>query len=133
MEYIEKKMSSKYAVEHQDSQQAAALEAEKAARSDSRFNSQMQIRGATLGKLHEVDLGEEIKLKNIQRTEEATRRLEGKEPLPEEDDTGKKRRGKRRRRNSQDIQRDKLVEEVLKETRCKTTAARKQAQVLTLE
>ncbi|KAL7276301.1 hypothetical protein RUND412_000715 [Rhizina undulata] len=72
-----------------------------------------EARGATLGKLHEVDLGEESKMRNIARTQEATRRLETGEEV---DDAGKK-KGKRRRRNSQDIQRDKLVEEVLKESR----------------
>ncbi|RPA83581.1 hypothetical protein BJ508DRAFT_413258 [Ascobolus immersus RN42] len=87
---------------------------------DPRFSSDLQIRGATLGKLHEVDLGEEAKMRNIARTEAATRRLEGKEPIQDEEDLkgGKKKgRFKKRRRNSEDLQRDKLVEEVLKETR----------------
>jgi hypothetical protein len=93
------------------------------ATADPRFGSDLQIRGATLGKLHEVDLGEEAKMRNIARTEAATRRLEGKEPIQEEDDSKggrKKGKWKRRRRNSQDLQRDRLVEEVLKETRCKS-------------
>lgn len=78
------------------------------------------FRGATLGKLQEIDLGAESTRKNVQRTEEAKRRLEaGESPRePEPEDPKKKRRGKRRR-NSQDIERDKLVEEVLKESRCK--------------
>lgn len=78
-------------------------------------------RGATLGKLHEVDLGEETKKRNIARTQEATRRLQDDGtavlPVEEEDGVGKKKMKGRRRRNSQDIQRDKLVEEVLKESR----------------
>lgn len=78
-------------------------------------------RGATLGKLHEVDLGEETKKRNIARTQEATRRLadDGSAVEVEEEVVeGKKKMKGRRRRNSQDIQRDKLVEEVLKESRC---------------
>ena len=77
-------------------------------------------RGATLGKLHEVDLGEENKIRNITRTKEATRRLEGGgEPMEDVQMDGKagKKSYRRRRRNSQDIQRDKLVEEVLKESK----------------
>ncbi|KAF8436728.1 hepatocellular carcinoma-associated antigen 59-domain-containing protein [Terfezia claveryi] len=69
-------------------------------------------RGATLGKLHEVDLGEENKLKNIHRTAEATRRLEDTTPTTTDDPQSSSKSRKRRRRNSQDIQRDKLVEEV---------------------
>ena len=87
-------------------------------------------RGATLGKLHEVDLGEEAKKHNIARTKEATRRLQGGEEEIEDDPStapntstannnipNRKKMKNRRRRNSQDVQRDKLVEEVLKESR----------------
>ncbi|CAZ83207.1 unnamed protein product [Tuber melanosporum] len=85
-------------------------------------------RGATLGKLHEVDLGEEAKKHNIARTQEATRRLQGGEEIEDDLSTapststtnnipGRKKLKNRRRRNSQDVQRDKLVEEVLKESR----------------
>ncbi|KAL8757291.1 MAG: hypothetical protein Q9199_002317 [Rusavskia elegans] len=78
---------------------------------------------AALGKLHEIDLGADATLKNIARTEAAKRRLEGAEPEVEET-TGKvrlRRDGKpwrgRRRRNSDDVKRDKLVEEVMRESR----------------
>ncbi|KAF3942336.1 hypothetical protein ABW19_dt0207878 [Dactylella cylindrospora] len=76
------------------------------------------FRGATLGKLQEIDLGAEHTKKNIERTEEAKRRLQaGESPRePEPEDPKKRKRGKRRR-NSLDIERDKLVEEVLKESR----------------
>ncbi|KAJ6257086.1 hypothetical protein Dda_7971 [Drechslerella dactyloides] len=76
------------------------------------------FRGATLGKLQEIDLGAESTRKNVERTEEAKRRLAAGEPWrePEPEDPKKKKRGKRRR-NSLDIERDKLVEEVLKESR----------------
>lgn len=108
-------MSSKSAAQNSDSSHSNA-----SSRSNSKpIDAQMQMRGATLGKLHEIDLGEEIKLKNAMRTEAAVRRLEGGQPVePEEEQTGKK-KWRKRRRNSQDIQRDKLVEEVLKETRRK--------------
>jgi len=79
-----------------------------------------------LGKLQEIDLGLDAKLRNIERTEAATRRLEGGEIVEGEEtrNRGKIRLGRdgkpwrgRKRRNSEDIKRDKLVEEVLKETR----------------
>ena len=70
-------------------------------------------------------LGPDATLKNIARTEAAKRRLEGCEEEVEEviskvrlrKDT-KPWRG-RRRRNSEDVKRDQLVEEVLRESRCK--------------
>ncbi|KAL8742722.1 MAG: hypothetical protein Q9184_008209, partial [Pyrenodesmia sp. 2 TL-2023] len=78
---------------------------------------------AALGKLHEIDLGLDATLRNIARTEAAKKRLEGGEPEVEEP-TGKvrlRRDGKpwrgRKRRNSDDVKRDKLVEEVMKESR----------------
>ncbi|KKZ60048.1 hypothetical protein EMCG_05171 [[Emmonsia] crescens] len=89
-----------------------------------------QRQPASLGKLHEIDLGPDAKLRNIERTEAATRRLAG-DQVPDEDEddkdvTSKKARpgvkdGKnwraRKRRNSEDIRRDKLVEEVLRESK----------------
>ena len=80
---------------------------------------------AALGKLHEIDLGPDATLRNIARTEAAKKRLEnGREEVV--DDNGKVRLRKdgkpwrgRRRRNSDDVKRDQLVEEVLKESRCK--------------
>lgn len=81
---------------------------------------------AALGKLHEIDLGPDATLRNIARTEAAKKRLEDGTPEAEEG-VGKIRRrrdGKpwrgRKRRNS-DIKRDKLVEEVMKESRRKLT------------
>ncbi|KAI4206557.1 MAG: hypothetical protein LQ346_001047 [Caloplaca aetnensis] len=78
---------------------------------------------AALGKLHEIDLGLDATLRNIARTEAAKKRLEGGEPEIEEL-TGKvrlRRDGKpwrgRRRRNSDDVKRDKMVDEVMKESR----------------
>lgn len=91
---------------------------------------------ASLGKLHEIDLGPDAKLRNIARTEAAAKRLVGDEsPLPEgeeedeEEETSKMKKkqprlgkdGKpwrgRKRRNSEDIKRDQLVEEVMRESK----------------
>ncbi|KAL4960939.1 telomere length and silencing 1 family protein [Aspergillus stella-maris] len=73
---------------------------------------------ASLGKLHEIDLGQEAKLRNIALTEEATRRINSgdSEPLAEPLPSDKSSRY-RKRRTSEDIQRDRLVEEVLRESK----------------
>ena len=84
---------------------------------------------ATLGKLQEIDLGDETRDKNVERTNQARRRLDGEEVEDEATARGRK-PGKvrlgpdgkpwrgRKRRGSDDIKRDKLVEEVLRENRC---------------
>lgn len=86
-----------------------------------------QRQPATLGKLHEIDLGPDSKLRNIARTEAATRNLSKDDAGDREGEAGgadKGRIGKdgkplrnRRRRNSDDIMRDQLVEEVLRESK----------------
>jgi hypothetical protein len=73
---------------------------------------------AALGKLHEIDLGQEAKLRNIARTEEATRRLNGDYELSTIRSPSKPPRY-RKRRTSEDIMRDRLVEEVLRESKRK--------------
>ena len=84
---------------------------------------------ASLGKLHEIDLGHEAKLQNIARTEAATRRLAGddgqypiagQESSSKMDPVGGDQRPwrNRKRRTSEDIERDRLVEEVLRESKC---------------
>ena len=92
----------------------------------------IQRQPAALGKLHEIDLGPDATLRNIARTEAAKRRLEGGE-VEVEEVTGKVRLRKdgkpyrsRRRRNSEDVKRDKLVEEVLRESRCKAIFSRRE-------
>ncbi|KAH0556265.1 hypothetical protein GP486_005808 [Trichoglossum hirsutum] len=82
----------------------------------------LQRQPAALGKLHEIDLGPDSKRTNIERT---VKMLENGEKEEEEAPAkGKVRLGKdgkpwrgRKRRTSEDIQRDKLVEEVLRESR----------------
>lgn len=81
---------------------------------------------ASLGKLHEIDLGQETKLQNIARTEAATRRLAGDEDLPagltdRVEAPGKSWRN-RKRRTSADVERDRLVEEILRESKRKSYA-----------
>lgn len=79
---------------------------------------------ATLGRLHEIDLGHENRIRNIARTQAATRSLGGSKGQqavasaagPGLD--GKKAGGpERKERSMQDIERDRLVEEVLRESR----------------
>ncbi|KAL5337864.1 hypothetical protein BJX70DRAFT_368303 [Aspergillus crustosus] len=71
---------------------------------------------ATLGKLHEIDLGREAKLHNIVRTEEATRRLNSDGNSADRSPCGGS-----RYRLLKDIERDQLVEEVLRESKRKCT------------
>ncbi|KXH28680.1 hypothetical protein CSIM01_08301 [Colletotrichum simmondsii] len=78
------------------------------------------------GKLMEVDLGDEVRARNQAMTEKAARRLLGEAV---DDDTGGRRAKKprlgrdgkpwrpRNRRTSDDIKRDQLVEEILRENR----------------
>ena len=87
--------------------------------------TEIQRQPAALGKLHEIDLGPDARLRNIARTEAAKRRLEGGD-VEIVEETGKVRLRKdgkpwrtRRRRNSEDVKRDRLVEEVMRESRRK--------------
>ena len=87
------------------------------------MNTEVERQPAALGKLHEVDLGPDATLRNIALTEAAQRKLGGVEPELDSQ-TGKirlRRDGKpygwRKRRNSDAIKRDKLVEEVMRESR----------------
>lgn len=77
------------------------------------------------GKLQEVDLGEEVRMRNANMTEQARRRLAG-EAIEDDDSDSRKRvrlgkdgkpwRG-RKRRGSDDVKRDQLVEELMRENR----------------
>lgn len=75
------------------------------------------------GRLQEVDLGEEVRDRNAALTEQARRRLAG-EASDDESAEGKPRLGKdgkpwrsRKRRASDDIKRDQLVEELMRENK----------------
>ncbi|KAK2628073.1 hypothetical protein QTJ16_002719 [Diplocarpon rosae] len=94
--------------------------------------AEMQRQPATIGKLQEIDLGDEARDRNIERTNNARRRLGGEivEEGVSEDESGRKKKKKkvrlnrdgsvwvpRKRRGSDDIKRDQLVEAVLRENR----------------
>lgn len=86
---------------------------------------------AALGKLQEIDLGDEVRSRNVELTDRARRRLDG-EDVEDENELGqgksrKARLGRdgkpwrsRKRRGSDDVKRDKLVEEILRENRRKS-------------
>lgn len=87
----------------------------------------------TLGMLQEIDLGDEARERNVKMTEQATRRLDG-EMIEDEQEIGKYRKkggkmksGKdgnswweRKKRRGDDIKRDQLVDQVLRENRRKS-------------
>ncbi|RDW64158.1 hypothetical protein BP5796_10660 [Coleophoma crateriformis] len=91
----------------------------------SRFQADdVQRQPAALGKLQEIDLGDEARSRNVERTDKARRRLDGEEIEEEEVKKGKVRLGRdgkpwrgRKRRGSDDVKRDKLVEDILRENR----------------
>ncbi|KAI1107886.1 hepatocellular carcinoma-associated antigen 59-domain-containing protein [Jackrogersella minutella] len=82
---------------------------------------------ALQGQLMEIDLGDEARSRNEALTERATRKMQGEAVEDEEQAGGRPRKvrlgrdGKpwrsRNRRNSDDIRRDQLVEEILRENR----------------
>ena len=87
-----------------------------------------QRQPASMGKIHEIDLGKDASLRNAERTDLAIRRQKGEiVPVAEAPKKPRKPRlgrdGKpmkprpRRRRNSDDIKRDQLVEQVLRESK----------------
>jgi Hepatocellular carcinoma-associated antigen 59 len=93
----------------------------------------LQRQPASLGKIHEIDLGRDASLRNRERTELAVRRARGEDVPPDEPALVKKprlgrnrkpRRGPKRR-NSEDIKRDQLVEQVLHESKRKSDLERR--------
>lgn len=116
MEYIESELARRQNRTQVSKETTASSQLSQA--NDSFSNAFSKREPATLGKLHEIDLGQETKLQNIARTEAATRRMAGESS----DVTGEAgRNGKpwrNRRRNNEDIERDRLVEEVLRESKC---------------
>ena len=82
---------------------------------------------AGLGKIQEIDLGPDSTKRNIARTKKATQELEhishnSSLNITDKPTTTLGREGKHRRikrsRDKEDINRDRLVEEVLRETKC---------------
>ncbi|KAH7364357.1 hepatocellular carcinoma-associated antigen 59-domain-containing protein [Rhexocercosporidium sp. MPI-PUGE-AT-0058] len=94
--------------------------------SHARNKDPSQRQPATIGKLQEIDLGDEARNRNIERTINARRRMDG-EVVEEVAQGGKKKKVRlnrdgsvwvpRKRRGSDDIKRDQLVEAVLRENR----------------
>jgi hypothetical protein len=91
---------------------------------ESRKEKDTQRQPATLGKLQEIDLGDEARDRNVAQTERARRRLDGEEVEEGEKKVQKVRLGPdgkpwrgRKRRGSEDVKRDKMVEDVLRENR----------------
>lgn len=87
---------------------------------------QLGDRPTLQGRLQEVDLGEEVRMRNAAMTEQARRRLAGEAVDEDSDDPRKRVRigkdGKpwrsRKRRASDAIKRDQMVEELMRENRC---------------
>ncbi|KAF3764789.1 hypothetical protein M406DRAFT_291968 [Cryphonectria parasitica EP155] len=126
-EYIESELARRYAadkdVEATTSQQPGSSSAEVAAGTDPL--KRMGEQPAMKGRLHEVDLGEEARLRNAAMTEKARRRLAGEDLDDESEDSrkhgrlgkdGKPWRG-RKRRASDDIKRDQMVEALMSENK----------------
>jgi hypothetical protein len=132
MAYIDSELAKRRAAEgaittssnSNNSSRPLAYRNEEAARKD-----EVQRQPAALGKLLEIDLGDEARNKNVERTDKARRRLGGEEVEEEGEGEGRKKPAKvrlgrdgkpwrgRKRRASDDVKRDKLVEEVLRENR----------------
>lgn len=99
--------------------------------SHARNKDPTQRQPATIGKLQEIDLGDEARNRNIERTNNARRRMDG-EVVEEVVQGGKKKKVRlnrdgsvwvpRKRRGSDDIKRDQLVEAVLRENRCMSSS-----------
>lgn len=126
MAYIDLEMAKRF--QRNAPTNPSALDSSTAAQTTrTTITGQQEREPASLGKLHEIDLGQEAKLRNIARTEAATRRLAGDEDSNNPDETnttqpqrptGEKSWRKSKRRTSADIERDRLVEEVMRESKC---------------
>lgn len=117
MEYIESELAKRQNRGHENDQTAAAHHADPLP--DAQHTSSRSISRAALGKLHEIDLGQEATLQNIARTAAATQRMAG-EPSSEPTQVGKNDSGWRNRtRKHEDVERDRLVDEVLRESKRK--------------
>ncbi|BCR92349.1 telomere length and silencing 1 family protein [Aspergillus chevalieri] len=128
MDYIETEMAKRYRRDMPKDTSNSEATANEAICGSAGSTNFARREPATLGKLHEIDLGQETKLQNIARTEAATRRLAGssdetaatpaenaseKTAVEQDRKTWRDRKG----RSSRDIERDRLVEEVLRESK----------------
>ncbi|KAK0633389.1 hepatocellular carcinoma-associated antigen 59-domain-containing protein [Immersiella caudata] len=130
-EYVESELARRKrhaaeALQKEDEDAAAKTEISQLAMATPVLGKQAESQRVLHGKLLEIDLGDEARARNIEMTERARRRLEGL-GADEDDDSasGRHKRprlgpdGKpwrsRNRRGSEDIKRDRLVEEFLSE------------------
>ncbi len=127
MAYIDSEMAKRREGVNSSISTSGLTSSEAALQARAAGDAHLQRQPAALGKLHEIDLGPDATLRNIARTQAATRRLETNEPMEVEVQGKRVRVGKdgkpwrsRKRRNSEDVKRDKLVEEVLRESRRKS-------------
>lgn len=117
MEYIESELARRQNRTEANNETSAASRLNQSDANDSFSNAFSKREPATIGKLHEIDLGQETKLQNIARTEAATRRMAGETSGAVEEVGRNGKPWRNRRRNSEDIERDRLVEEVLRESK----------------
>ncbi|KAF9876448.1 hypothetical protein CkaCkLH20_05856 [Colletotrichum karsti] len=135
MEYIESHLSNRAspsaeATSNTTPQPGGASSASGSTSAAAAPDKEKKVHPIMQGKLMEVDLGDEVRARNQAMTEKAARRLLG-EAVPDEDEAGdggrkakKSRLGRdgkpwrpRNRRNSDDVKRDRLVEEILRENK----------------
>lgn len=125
MAYIDSEIAKRRMGELQISKSATVME-DAEPTSAGKGLAEVNRQPAALGKLHEIDLGDEARDKNVARTDMATRRLNGEEVVEESAPKkptkvrlgrdGKPWRG-RKRRGSDDIRRDQLVDDILRENK----------------
>lgn len=125
MAFIDSKLNSRLSVLESRKERSMNTASKGGEQSD----KEVQRQPAALGKLMEIDLGDEARSRNVQRTEQARRRLDGEEVEDEEKKgkpqkirlgpDGKPWRSRKKRRGSDDVKRDRLVEDILRENRRK--------------
>lgn len=140
MAFIDSEMAKRYQPESQANSSVSTQPAEREVTTGLSVPGHQKREPASLGKLHEIDLGQEATLRNIARTEAATRRMteRGDTPISAMDAASEAGRpssdGKswrnRKQRTQADIDRDRLVEEVLRESRCVWNSIVKSCRIL---
>ncbi|KUJ23990.1 uncharacterized protein LY89DRAFT_776190 [Mollisia scopiformis] len=134
MAYIDSELAKRRAIEGAQSQTSSTSQigagiVSAGQKSTSKESTDVQRQPATLGKLQEVDLGDDVRSKNVELTNRARRILDGENVTDEIPQHGRGKPGKvrlgpdgkpwrgRKRRASEDVARDRLVEDVLRENR----------------
>jgi hypothetical protein len=126
-ELAKRRVDSTHQTTHNKTQALSPAEADSDPGDTAQTAKTLERQPATLGKILEVDIGNEARARNVVRTEQARRKLDGEEIEDESAPDGKPKKvrlgrdGKpwrdRKRRTSEDVRRDKLVEDVLRENR----------------